>query len=138
MAQKSGERRVLVADDYARWRSQVRSFLQRETEWRVVFEACDGLEAVQKTVELNPDIVLLDVTMPRLNGIEAARKICQLLPNSKVFMLTQNKDEDLKAAALEAGALAYVLKIEMSTALIPAVEAAFRDGVVRCPPSPMA
>jgi len=85
--------RILLADDFAPWRSQVRSFLQSETKWKIVFEACDGLEAVQKTVELHPDIVLLDISMPRLNGIDAARRICQLLPDSKIIILTQNADE---------------------------------------------
>lgn len=118
--------RILLADDFAPWRSQVRSFLQSETKWKIVFEACDGLEAVQKTVELHPDIVLLDISMPRLNGIDAARRICQLLPDSKIIILTQNADEDLMTAALEAGALAYVLKVEMTTDLIPAIQAALR------------
>jgi DNA-binding NarL/FixJ family response regulator len=113
--------RILLADDFAPWRSQVRSFLQRETEWKIVFEACDGLEAVQKTVELHPDVVLLDVSMPGLNGIEAASRIRQLSPDSKIVILTQNADEDLRTAALQAGALAYVLKAEMTTELIPAV-----------------
>ena len=117
--------RILLADDFAPWRSQVRSFLQSETKWKI-FEACDGLEAVQKTVELHPDIVLLDISMPRLNGIDAARRICQLLPDSKIIILTQNADEDLMTAALEAGALAYVLKVEMTTDLIPAIQAALR------------
>ena len=114
-----------MADDFAPWRSQVRSFLQSETKWKIV-EACDGLEAVQKTVELRPDIVLLDISMPRLNGVEAARRICQLSPDSKIIILTQDADEDVMTAALEAGALAYVLKAEMTTELIPAVRAALR------------
>jgi DNA-binding NarL/FixJ family response regulator len=118
--------RILLADDFAPWRSQVRSFLQRETEWKIVFEACDGLEAVQKTVELHPDVVLLDVSMPGLNGIEAASRIRHLSPDSKIVILTQNADEDLRTAALQAGALAYVLKAEMTTELIPAVQEALR------------
>jgi DNA-binding NarL/FixJ family response regulator len=118
--------RILLADDFAPWRSQVRSFLQRETEWKIVFEACDGLEAVQKTVELHPDVVLLDVSMPGLNGIEAASRIRQLSPDSKIVILTQNADEDLRTAALQAGARAYVLKAEMTTELIPAVQEALR------------
>ena len=117
---------ILLADDFAPWRSQLRSFLQRETEWKTVFEACDGLEAVQKTVELQPDIVLLDISMPRLNGIEAARQTRQLSPDSKIIMLTQDGDEDLKTAALQAGALAYVLKAEMTTSLVPAILSALR------------
>ena len=118
--------RILLADDFAPWRSQVRSFVQRETEWKIVFEACDGLEAVQKTVELHPDVVLLDISMPGLNGIEAASRIRQLSPDCKIVILTQNADEDLMTAALRAGALAYVLKAEMITELIPAIQAALR------------
>jgi two-component system response regulator NreC len=118
--------RILLADDFAPWRSQVRSFLQSETKWKIVFEACDGLEAVQKTVELRPDIVLLDISMPGLNGIEAASRIRQLSPDSRIIILTQNADDDLMSAALQAGALAYVLKAEMTTELIPAVQTALR------------
>lgn len=123
---RSSRMHILLADDYAPWRSQVRSFLQRETEWEIVFEACDGLEAVQKTVELHPDVVLLDLSMPGLNGIEAARRIRQLSPDSKIIILTQNADKDLMTAALQAGAVAYVLKAEMTSKLIPAVQAALR------------
>jgi DNA-binding NarL/FixJ family response regulator len=79
-----------------------------------------------KTIELNPDVVLLDLSMPGLNGIEATRRIRQLSPNCKIVMLTQDGNEDLKTAALEAGALAYVLKAEMTTRLIPAIQAALR------------
>jgi len=118
--------RILLADDFAPWRSQVRSFVQRETKWQIVFEACNGLEAAQKTVEIRPDVVLLDISMPRLNGIEAARRICQLLPECKIVILTQDADKEVMAAALQAGALAYVLKAEMTTELIPAVQAALR------------
>jgi CheY-like chemotaxis protein len=95
--------RILLADDFAPWRSQVRSFLQSETKWKIVFEACDGLEAVQKTVELRPDIVLLDISMPGLNGIEAASRIRQRSPDSRIIILTQNADEDLMTAALARG-----------------------------------
>ena len=118
--------RILLADDFAPWRSQLRSFLQRETEWKIVFEACDGLEAVQKTVELHPDVVLLDISMPGLNGIDAARSIRQLSPDCKIIIVTQNADTDVMSAALQAGALAYVLKAEMTTELIPAVQTALR------------
>jgi DNA-binding NarL/FixJ family response regulator len=92
----------------------------------LVFEACDGLEAVQKTVELYPDVVLMDISMPGLNGIEATRRIRQLSPDSKIVILTENRDEDLRAAALRAGAAAYVLKSEMTIELIPAVRTALR------------
>jgi DNA-binding NarL/FixJ family response regulator len=117
---------ILLADDFAPWRAQLRSFLQYKTEWKIVFEARDGLEAVQKTVELHPEVVLLDLSMPGLNGIEAAKRIRQLSPDSKIVILTENADEDLRAAALQAGASAYVLKSEMTANLVPAVQAALR------------
>ena len=84
------------------------------------------MDSKQKTVELHPDIVLLDVSMPGLNGIEAASRIRQLSPDSRIIILTQDADDDLMTAALQAGALAYVLKAEMTTELIPAVQAALR------------
>ena len=105
-------------------RAEIRSFLQKKIEWKIVFEACDGLEAVQKTLELRPDIVLMDIQMPGLNGIEAAKRIRQFSPDSKIIILTQNIDDDLMAAALQSGASAYVVKSEMTTDLIPAVQAA--------------
>ena len=122
----SGGVRILLADDFAPWRSELLSFLQSKTEWKVISEACNGLEAVQKTVELHPDVVLLDISMPGLNGIEAARRIRRLSPDCKIIILTQDADEDLMSAALEAGALAYVLKAEIATKLIPAIQAVLR------------
>ncbi|HEV2400212.1 MAG TPA: response regulator transcription factor [Candidatus Sulfotelmatobacter sp.] len=125
--------RILLADDFAPWRSQLRSFLQRETQWKIVFEACNGLEAVQKTSELHPDIVLLDIHMPDLSGIEAARRIRQLVPSCNIIIHTQNADEDVMTAAMRAGAVAYVLKAEMTTKLIPAIQAALRNGLQKPP-----
>jgi len=118
--------RILLGDDFASWRSRVRSFLKVETEWTIIHEACNGLEAVQKAAELHPDVALLDLSMPGLNGIEATKRIRELSPDSKIIILTQNEDEDLRAAALQAGALAYVLKAEMAKELVPAVRAALR------------
>jgi DNA-binding NarL/FixJ family response regulator len=118
--------RILLADDFAPWRSRVRAFLQFETEWTIISEACNGLEAVQKAAELHPDIVLLDLNMPGLNGIEGTKRIRELSPDSKIIVLTQIEDEDLRNAALEAGAVAYVPKAEMAQELIPAVRAALR------------
>ena len=78
---------ILLVDDFEPWRSQVRSFLEGEAQWKV-FEACDGLEGVHKAAELHPDFVLLDVSMPGLNGIKAAERICELSPSSKIIFLT--------------------------------------------------
>ncbi len=117
---------ILLADDFAPWRSELRSFLQSKTQWTIVSEACNGLEAVQKTIELHPDVLLLDINMPGLNGIEATRRIRQLSPDCKIIIVSQDRDEDLMSAALEAGALAYVLKAEITNKLIPAIQTALR------------
>ena len=71
--------RIIVADDYAPWRAQVRKILQAMPEWQIVWEACDGSQAVLKAVELRPDLVLLDMAMPIMNGIEAANPLKILL-----------------------------------------------------------
>ena len=118
----SARAQLLLADDFEPWRSKVRAFLERKTQWKV-FEARDGLEAIRKTVELHPDVVLLDIAMPGLNGIEAAKKIRKLSPDSGIIFLTINGDEDVMATALRTGAVAYVLKDEMVSGLIPAIRA---------------
>jgi DNA-binding NarL/FixJ family response regulator len=78
--------RILLADDYKDWRDQVRLLLQEWPEWQIICEASDGLEAVGMAKELKPDLVLLDIGLPKLNGIEAARRIQQLSPNSKIVL----------------------------------------------------
>jgi len=77
--------RIVVADDYAEWRVRVRSMLQAQPEWEVIGEACDGVEVVQRAMELRPDIVLLDIGMPIMNGIEAAKRIRQTSPASRII-----------------------------------------------------
>jgi CheY-like chemotaxis protein len=115
--------RILVADDFAEWRVRVRTMLQARPEWEVIGEACDGVEAVQRTTELHPDIVLLDIGMPMLNGIEAARRIRQHSPSSRIIFVTQESDADIRTAALATGAEGYLLKANAMTELLPAVEA---------------
>jgi DNA-binding NarL/FixJ family response regulator len=124
----TNEIRILVADDFDYWRVRIRQLLSFRPAWRIVFEAGDGLEAVQKAAELRPDIVLLDIQMPRLNGIEAARKIRQDCPDSRIIFVSQNSDADIMRAALETGAKAFVLKERAARELLPAIEAALRDG----------
>jgi len=126
--------RILVADDFAGWRSRLRSMLQKRPEWKVVGEACDGLQAIQKADELRPDIVLLDIGMPILNGIEAAKRIRQASPRSRIIFLTQENDADIRTAALAAGAVQYVLKINALRELLYAIEAALKDGYSISPP----
>jgi DNA-binding NarL/FixJ family response regulator len=120
--------RILLADDHEGWRVQVRLILRMRPHWQVVSDACDGLEAVRKAAELRPDVVLLDVGMPHLNGIEAASKIRLDSPDSRVIFVTLNYDRDVVSAAFEAGARGYVLKTTAATELLPTIEAALRDG----------
>ncbi len=118
--------RILLTDDYADWRRQIPLVVRARPEWQVIAEASDGLEAVQKAQDLKPDIVLLDITLPKLNGIEAAKRIRQLSPNSKIVFLSQNNDVDIVRAALSTGARGYVRKTDIKTELLPAVDAVLR------------
>ena len=118
--------RILVADDYERWRRQVCLLLQARLEWQVIAEASDGSECIQKAEELKPDLIVLDIGLPRLNGIEAARRIRQLSPSSKIVFLSQNNDLDIMRAALSTGALGYVHKTDARSELPAAVDAILR------------
>lgn len=118
--------RILLADDFADWRRQVRLLLQARPEWQVIAEASDGSEAVQKVKELKPDLILLDIGLPKLNGIEAASRIRKLSPGSKIVFLSQNNDRDIVRAALSAGALGYVIKTNAQRELVLAVDAVLR------------
>jgi len=113
-----------VADDYAPWRAAVRTLLEHLIAGATVLEACDGLEAVQAAEKQQPDVVILDISMPRLNGIEAAKQIRKLSPDSQIVFLSGITDEDIVNAALQTGATGYVLKRDMSKELVPIVKAA--------------
>jgi DNA-binding NarL/FixJ family response regulator len=115
--------RILVADDFEVWRRQVLLLLQARPQWQVIAEASDGSEAVHKAADLKPDLILLDIGLPKLNGIEAARRIRQLSPGSKIIFLSQNNDRDILRAALSAGALGYVPKTDAGSELLPAMDA---------------
>lgn len=95
--------------------------LQTRPDLRVVAEAGDGLEAVQKA-ELQPDLIVLDIGLPNLNGLEAAKRILQVAPGTKIICLTSNSDRDVVRAALSAGAQGYVLKTDAARELVTAVQ----------------
>src|SRR5258708_16660178 len=82
--------RILIADDFKDWRRQVLLLFQARPEWQVIAEAADGTEAIQRAEELKPDLILLDIGLPKQNGIEAARRIRRLSPSSKIVFLSQN------------------------------------------------
>jgi DNA-binding NarL/FixJ family response regulator len=112
-----------VVDDYEPWRSFASTTLQKRPELQVVGEASDGLEAIQKAQELRPDLILLDIGLPAVNGIEAARRILQYAPNAKILFVSQERSSDIVQEALRTGACGYVLKSSAATELLPAVEA---------------
>jgi DNA-binding NarL/FixJ family response regulator len=118
--------KVLIVDDYEDWRRTVRELIQRLPELQVICEVSDGLEAVRKAGELKPDLIVLDVGLPKLNGIDAARQIRQLSPSSKMIILSQDNSVEVVEAALSTGAQAYVYKIDVRSDLLPAIEAVLR------------
>jgi DNA-binding NarL/FixJ family response regulator len=117
---------ILIADDSAEWRNRTRKILSTRSEWEIIAEACNGQEAVQLAGDLRPDIVLLDIGMPVLKGIEAAVIIRQACPESRIIFVTMHNDEDIRNAALESGAVGYVLKTEAAGELLRVIEAALQ------------
>jgi DNA-binding NarL/FixJ family response regulator len=115
--------RVLVVDDFAPFRQLISSTLETMRDLQLIGEASDGLEAVQKALELKPDLILMDVGLPSLNGIEAARQIRGLVPDAKIIFLSQESSADVVQEALSVGASAYVVKVNAGIELVPALEA---------------
>ena len=120
---KESSVRVLVVDDFEQWRRFVRTALQAKLGLQFFEEAADGLEAVAKAKDLQPELVVLDIGLPRLNGIEAARRIRSVSPKSKIIFLTEDRSCDVAEAALQEGANGYLLKSASASELIPAVAA---------------
>ena len=121
------ELRILIADDHELIRRGVRTLLEAEPGWNVVAEASDGQEALEKAKETKPEIVVLDIGMPRLSGLEAARRLKRILPQVKVLMLTVHESERLALEVLNAGARGYVTKSDTARDLVIAIEALRRD-----------
>jgi len=119
--------RVLVVDDNEPFRRFVRATLSTKPELKVVSEASDGLEAVQKAVELQPALIVLDIGLPGLNGLEAARRIRKLSPRSTILFLSQESSPDIVQEALCLGGLGYVIKSNAAVDLLIAVEAVLRN-----------
>jgi DNA-binding NarL/FixJ family response regulator len=118
-----GSIRILVVDDFEPFRMFVLSVFSKTPEFQVVCEASDGLEAVQKAEELKPDVILLDIGLPKLNGIHAARQIRKLAPSSRILFLSQESSADVVQEALDVGAMGYVVKAYAGSDLLAAVEA---------------
>lgn len=114
---------ILVADDHALMRRGLRQLLESEPGWKVIAEAASGREAVDKTLELRPNLVVMDVSMPDLNGLDATRLILNGLPETRVLILTMHDAPELIEKTLEAGASGYVLKSDAEADLVKAVDA---------------
>jgi len=114
--------RALVVDDFQPFREFVCSTLARIPGLQIIGEASDGLEAIQKAKELQPELICLDIGMPTLNGIEAADQISRFVPAAKILFISQDSDAEVIAAALSNGAKGYVFKLDAVRELLLAVE----------------
>jgi DNA-binding NarL/FixJ family response regulator len=119
--------RILIVDDSRVWRQALCSILQQHLDPVLICEGSDGIEAVQKSKELQPDLVLLDIGLPSLNGLEAARQIRRLAPGSRILLLSSYDWPELVREAISIGALGLVAKSEAASDLLPAVSAVMRD-----------
>ena len=115
--------RVLVVEDYESWRNYISATVGKQQGLQVIGEVSDGLEAVQIAEELQPDLILLDIGLPTLNGIEAARRIRGVSPASKILFVSENRDWDIAKEALSTGAGGYVVKSDAGSELLLAVQA---------------
>ena len=115
--------RILLADDHELLRQGLRTLIEGQSDWQVCGEASTGREAVAKARELKPDIVVMDFTMPELNGMEATRQIRAALPRTQVLLLTMHESEELVREVLAAGARGYVLKSDAGRVLVDALKA---------------
>ncbi|MBM3831191.1 MAG: response regulator transcription factor [Verrucomicrobia bacterium] len=115
--------KILVADDHDVVRAGMKALLEDQPNWQVVAEASTGRQAVDKAKATVPDVAILDVTMPELNGLEAARQIKKLLPHTEILILTVHESEQIAAEVLKVGARGYILKSDAGRELVAAVKA---------------
>jgi DNA-binding NarL/FixJ family response regulator len=115
--------RILVVDDHPIVRQGLKTLLEGHSGWQVIGEASDGAEALERAGELNPDVMVLDVTMPRMNGLEACRLLRRQFPDLEVLFVTQHDSPQMMREALEAGPRGYVVKSNAARDLLAAVEA---------------
>src|SRR5215475_2235598 len=113
--------RILVADDHELVRHGIKSILREHKGWKVVGEATNGAEAVGMVKRIRPDVLIMDITMPNLDGLEASRQILRAVPAARILILTMHESDQMVTRILEAGALAYVLKSDLAEQLVKAV-----------------
>jgi two-component system, NarL family, response regulator NreC len=120
--------RILVADNHGFVRRGARVVLHSRRGWRVVGEAANGRDAVEKTLKLKPDVVVVDIDMPDLDGVEVVRQIREAVPDSKLIVLTSNESGEMVQRALNEGARGYILKTDRSESILKAVEVVSKGG----------
>ncbi len=125
--------RILLADDHALMREGIRKILEEADDLEVVGEAGDGQEAVRLTRQLRPDVVLMDIAMPEMNGVEATREIKEVLPRTAILALSAYDDDAYVFALLEAGAAGYLLKGALSRQLVAAIQSVHQGESVLAP-----
>src|SRR6267142_254133 len=118
--------RILIADDHGLVRRGAREVLHSQPGWKVVGEAANGREAVAKAIELKPDVAIVDIGMPELDGVEVTRQIREAVPDTKVLVLTMHESDHMVRRALEVGACGYLLKSDLTKCLAKAVKAVFQ------------
>jgi DNA-binding NarL/FixJ family response regulator len=121
MTRSAKKLRILVADDHELVRRGIRGLLRIRRGWTVVGEAANGREAVEKATKLKPDVAIVDISMPDLDGLQATRQIREVAPGASVVILTMHESDQMVRRVLEAGALGYVLKSDLATHLVRAV-----------------
>lgn len=123
--------RIIAVDDNQQFRELVKRYLNRDPEFSLVGEACDGQEGVRLTEELRPDLVLMDISMPRVNGLAATKEIKAARPETRVIILSVHKEEAYFRAAKEVGSDGYIVKGELTTTLLPTIRQVMAEGQAR-------
>jgi DNA-binding NarL/FixJ family response regulator len=118
-----GHLRVIIADDFGPFRALISSIVRKEPTLSVIAEVADGLEAISRVQTLRPELILLDVGLPKLNGLQAARKILDTIRDAKIIFISQESSIEVALQALRLGGLGYVAKARVATDLLPAIEA---------------
>jgi DNA-binding NarL/FixJ family response regulator len=129
--------RILLADNHEVVRRGIRSLLEANAEWEVCAEAEDGVQAVQRTIELQPDVLIIDMSLPRLNGLQATCRILRQVPNQRVVLLTTYESETVFRDALQVGVRGVVLKSDASLDLTRVVEALLKTKAFSRPDWPL-
>lgn len=127
--------RVLLADHFEPWRRLVYWLFQQDQKWQIIGQASDGLEAVQKSQQLQPDLIVLDVAVPKLSASEAARQIQNVAPRTRILFMSEDYSPEVELEALRVGAGGYVVKKDAATDLLPTAKAIIGDQRFVAPPN---